>query len=156
MTTAQEMLSAKGDKVFSVSKDSTLFNAIKIMNDNHIGAILIKENERVIGIWTERDLLKNTMEENFDPRTAVIADYMVTDLKYAGHDETLYQLQDKFLGMRLRHMLIQKDGQFLGMLSAGDVMKSLLNKKQKELSDINAMVGWEYYDNWRWDKKKYS
>ena len=151
-----ELLSAKGDKVLSVTEDATIFDAIKIMNENKIGAILIKENEQIIGIWTERDLLRNTMDENFDPKTAPIAKYMVRELKYAGHDETIYQLQDKFLGMRVRHMLIKRDGEFVGLLSAGDVMKSLLNQKQKELRDLNAMVGWEYYDNWRWDKKKYS
>lgn len=156
MITAMEMLSAKGGQVFSVARDATVFDAVKIMNQNNIGAILIKEGEQIVGIWTERDLLKNTMEDTFDPKTAKIADYMVTELKYAGHDETLYQLQDKFLGMRLRHMLIKRDGEFVGLLSAGDVMKSILNQKQKELRDLNAMVGWEYYDNWRWDKKKYS
>lgn len=154
MMTAMEMLSAKNDRVLSVPKDTTLFDALKIMKENKIGAILVRDQDTIIGIWTERDLLRNTLEDKFDPRTAIIADYMVKELKYAEHNQTLYQLQDKFLGMRLRHMLIKKDDKFIGLISAGDVMKTLLNEKQRELETLNEMVGWEYYENWRWDKKK--
>jgi CBS domain-containing protein len=154
MLTALGMLSTKSKKIISVSKDTTLFDALKIMESNKIGSILVQDQEAIIGIWTERDLLRNTTADNFDPRNAVIADYMAHDLKYAEHNETVYQLQDKILGMRLRHLLIKKDGEFIGLISAGDVMKALLNEKQRELEKLNELVGWEYYENWRWDKKK--
>jgi len=78
---------------------------------------------------------------------------MVVGLKFCEHNTTIYQLQDKFLGMRLRHLLVQKEGKYIGMLSAGDVMKTILNAKEKELKDLNAMTSWEYYENWRWEKK---
>ncbi|MBU2492901.1 MAG: CBS domain-containing protein [Bacteroidetes bacterium] len=153
MKTAEDMLNEKGTDIISVSKDATVFDALKVMNENKIGAILIKEGEEYVGIWTERDLMKNTIKEGFDPKSAKISDQMNTGLKYCEHNNTLYQLQDKFLGMRLRHLLIQKEGKFIGLISAGDVMKTILNEKEKELKDLNALTSWEYYENWRWEKK---
>jgi CBS domain-containing protein len=154
MITAMDMVSAKGKDVVSVSKDTTVLDAVKLMNREKIGAVVVKEAEEIVGIWTERDLLRNTMKDSFDPKRATIAEYMATDLKFANHDESIYQIQDRFLGMRFRHMLIRKDEKLVGLLSAGDVMKAVLNDKQRELQDLNAMVSWEYYDNWRWDAGK--
>jgi hypothetical protein len=54
----------------------------------------------------------------------------------------------------LRHLLIEKNGEFIGVLSSGDVMKANLNEKTKELEELNAMVSWEYYENWRWKAGK--
>lgn len=153
MKTAEDMLKEKGTDIISVSKDSTVFDALKVMNENKIGAILVKDGDEYVGIWTERDLMRNTIAEGFNSNSAKIADHMNTGLKYCEHDSTLYQLQDKFLGMRLRHLLVQKEGKYIGMISAGDVMKTILNEKEKELKALNAMTSWEYYENWRWEKK---
>lgn len=153
MKTAEEVLKEKGADMISVPVDSTVFDALKVMNEKKIGAILIKDGDKVAGIWTERDLLRNSMEEGFDPKTAKIADYMTTDLKFSEHNHSMEQLQDKFLGIRLRHLLIRKDEMLIGLLSVGDVMKTILNEKEKDLRTLNEMTSWEYYENWRWKKE---
>lgn len=150
MKTADDILKEKNRDMISVNADTSVIDAVKIMNENNIGAILIKKENEIIGIWTERDLLKNSLREGFNPATAVIGDYMNTGLQSAAHTSTIYQLMDKFLGRRLRHLLIEKDGRYIGLLSAGDVSKAQLADKTEELQKLNAMVGWEYYENWRW------
>ena len=154
MKTAEQILGEKQKQLISVDVEVSVFDALKVMNESRIGAIIVKQGDALVGIWTERDLLKNSVLENFDPKTAKLKDHMSTSLKYCGHNETLYQLQDKFLGMRLRHLLVQKNGEFIGILTPGDIMKTLLNEKEQELKKLNAMIGWEYYENWRWEKKK--
>lgn len=79
---------------------------------------------------------------------------MTTDLFFARHDETLYNLMDKFLGLRIRHLPVSENGEFIGLLSSGDVMKAAISAKSAELEKLNDMVSWEYYENWRWDPKK--
>jgi signal-transduction protein with cAMP-binding, CBS, and nucleotidyltransferase domain len=138
-----------------VSPETVINDALKVMNEKKIGAILIQEGENIIGIWTERDLMKNIIIEDFDIKTAKIKDYMATNIQYALYTETIFQLKDKFLGKRLRHLLIEKDKKYIGLLSAGDVMKASLNEKTKELESLNAIANWEYYENWKWKKKKH-
>jgi len=154
MRTAEELLETKGHDILSVSPDATIYEALTVMNANRIGAIIVKDGDNLVGIWTERDLVANVVQEEFDPKTAIVSDYMTRGLKYSEHDATVYQLQDKFLGMRLRHLLIRKNGRCIGILSGGDIMRAVLNEQEENFKSLNEMVSWEYYENWRWDSKK--
>lgn len=153
MKTAEDIIKSKGQEVICVGPDTTIFDALKIMCKNKIGAILIRENGNIVGIWTERDLMRNTITPGFDPKKAIIKDYMSTNLKSAAHTDNVYILKDKFLGLRLRHLLVEKEGRYIGLLSIGDVIKASLNEKTRELQEMNAKMSWEYYENWRWKKK---
>ncbi|HHL71475.1 MAG TPA: CBS domain-containing protein [Bacteroidetes bacterium] len=154
MKTAEEIIQEKGTGMICVSPDTTIHDALKIMVDKGIGAMLVQDESGIVGIWTERDLMKNTLQEGFDPKTARIGDYMTRDLVSAKHDDSMYKLLDVFLGRRLRHLLIEKDGTYIGMLSSGDVIKANLVEKTKELEDMNELMSWEFYENWRWTNKK--
>jgi CBS domain-containing protein len=154
MKTAEDILRDKEIDIISVTPDTTIIEAIRIMLKNQIGAILVKEGDKIIGIWTERDLMRNIVSAGFDPNTAKIGDYMTTGIKSAPITDTVYMLKDKFLGLRLRHLVIEKEGQYVGLLSTGDVIKTSLQEKDQELHKLNAIVSWEYYENWRWRKKK--
>ena len=152
--TAEEIVYEKGGKIQSVSKDSSVYDALVIMCEHKIGAILVEEDGKYIGIWTERDLMRNAIVPEFNPRSSTINDYMISGVKAAPHSDNPYQLVDKFLGMRIRHLLIEKNGEIIGLLSVGDVVKSRLNEKMKEVNDLKEMVNWEYYENWKWKHKK--
>jgi CBS domain-containing protein len=150
MKTAMDIIKAKKSVIVCVPRGTTLFDVLKTMNQHKVGAILITHNEKVVGIWTERDLMRNVLDPSFDIRTARIEDYMTSDLIYASHRATVYELMDKFLGLRIRHLLIEQDGEHVGIISGGDVMKAAIQEKDDELKQLHAMVGWEYYENWRW------
>ena len=153
MKTDGELLTEKKQEMIFVSPDATIHEAVKIMVVNEIGAILIKDGDDIVGIFTERDLLKNAATENFDCKTARIKDFMTKKLQSADYTCNMFQLKDKFLGMHLRHLLITKDEEYIGLLSAGDVARVSLNEKTEELEKLNQLVSWEYYENWRFKKK---
>ncbi|MCO6474672.1 MAG: CBS domain-containing protein [Melioribacteraceae bacterium] len=153
MKTAAELLQEKGNEIFSVPPDSTIYDALQLMNKNNIGAMLVEENGNIIGIWTERDLTRNMLRDGFDIRKTKIKDVMISDLIKVPHDCTTYKMMDIFLGKRLRHLLVEKEGKFIGLLSIGDVIKANLMAKSQELEELNKIVSFEYYSNWRWKKK---
>lgn len=150
MKTANDMIQAKGGDILSVSVGTSVLDALKKMNTRKVGAILVTRDDKPVGIWTERDLMRNVLDRSFDPETARIEDYMTKDLIYAPHTDTVYNLMDKFLGLRLRHLLIEKDNEIIGVVSSGDVMKASIQEKDGELKQLNTMVGWDYYENWCW------
>ena len=150
MKTAEEMLKAKGSDILSVSADTVVLDALKKMNAGKVGAILVTRDDQPAGIWTERDLMRNMLDEGFDPKKTPIGDVMTRNLIFAPHSDTVYNLMDKFLGLRVRHLLIEKDGATIGMVSSGDVMKASIQEKDGELKQLNTMVGWDYYENWCW------
>lgn len=154
MKTAEEILAEKGSYMYSVSPDTTIDDALQMMVDKRIGAILVKEGEEFVGIWTERDLMRNTIEAGFDPKSAKIGDYMTKGLISAPYDCPMVRLADKFVGKKLRHLLIERDGKYIGLLSTKDVIKFSLEEKARELDELNEIMHLDFYEEWRWKKKK--
>jgi signal-transduction protein with cAMP-binding, CBS, and nucleotidyltransferase domain len=154
MKTAEEILNDKGMDMVSIDRETAICDALKVMSENRIGAILVKQSEDIIGIWTERDLMGNCLNESFDHKKDKVGDHMHTNLQTVKHDANVYELMDKFLGKRMRHLLVEKDGNYIGILSSGDVMRATMVEKDEELKRLNAMVSWDYYENWKWEKSK--
>ena len=150
MKTANDMIQEKGSDLVCVPEGTTLWDALSKMNARKVGAILVTRDGKPVGIWTERDLLRNVLDDAFDLKTSVIDAYMTQDLITAPYTDTVYNLMDKFLGLRVRHLLIDKEGEIIGMVSGGDVMKASIQEKDGELKQLNTMVGWDYYENWCW------
>lgn len=150
MKTAEDMIRVKGGALVSVDEKTLVIEALRTMNANKVGAILVTRNGEPVGIWTERDLMRNTIDDGFDPRTTPVEAVMTRSLIFAPHTDTVYNLMDKFLGLRVRHLLIQKEGRTIGMLSSGDVIKASIQEKDQELKQLNTLVSWEYYENWCW------
>jgi signal-transduction protein with cAMP-binding, CBS, and nucleotidyltransferase domain len=152
--TAEDILNEKGSEIYSIGPDALIKDALELMTARRVGAILIRDGNDYIGIWTERDLTRNVISEGFDINTAKVKDYMTTKLIYVQHNDIIFSLIDKFLGLRLRHLLIQREGHFIGMLSMGDVIKAALQQRTDEWERLRDIVKLEYYDQWRWQKKR--
>jgi len=154
LKTAEDIILDKNNEIVHVTKTQTIAEAIDLMNANKIGAILVKEGDDLVGIWTERDYLRGSSNLAFDPRNAQIGDHMTSPLHFAAHDATLTELEEMFLGLFVRHIPVKKDNRFLGMVSIGDVLRANLLAKDRQIKELNSMASWQYYENWGWDKKK--
>lgn len=153
MKRALDLVKEKGAELITVSINATIQDALKLMVAKQIGAVLVHDDkDDIVGIWTERDFLRNSIVDSFDPAHSRIGDYMTKDLIKVDSSENIYRMMDKFLGLRVRHLPVEKEGKVIGMLSAGDVIKAALHEKTKEFNELNEMVSWEYYENWRWSK----
>jgi signal-transduction protein with cAMP-binding, CBS, and nucleotidyltransferase domain len=152
MLTAEDIVNEKGNDLITIGADATVHMALLTMVNSNVGAILVEKDGEIVGIWTERDLMHDTVKAGFDPAASRIGDYMISPLISAPHTDSVFNLMDKFLGLRISHLLIERDGDYIGMLSVGDVMKATLQAKTDELKALNAMVSWDYYEDWRWQK----
>jgi signal-transduction protein with cAMP-binding, CBS, and nucleotidyltransferase domain len=154
MKTAEEIVKEKNREMVCISSDKTIRDAIRFMNDNNIGAILVKKKDRIVGIWTERDLLHNMNLPEFNPDTDLIEDYMTTGLHKASHDTSILRIKEMFLGLYIRHILIEKEGDDIGLLSIGDVLRATLIEQDHHIKSLNKIADWEYYENWGWPRNK--
>lgn len=147
--TAKDILTEKGGHMVTINSDATVYQALTVMTQNRVGSVVIMDDEKIVGIWTERDLMFQVLEEGFDPKASKLKDHMSENLISAAVNEQAYQLYDKFLGRRIRHLLVRDGGDYIGILSVGDVMKATLQEKSEELAELNQMVSLEYYENWK-------
>ncbi len=152
--TAEDLLNEKGSHIHAIGPDVSLAEAIAFMNDNNVGAVLIRDGAEYVGIWTERDLLRAATDKEFDIHSAKLRDHMQPKLICARHDEPLFSMIDKVLGLRIRHLLVKRGGQFIGMLSVGDLLRAALQQRTEELHRLQDIVKLEYYDEWRWQTKR--
>lgn len=154
MITAEELLKEKNREMVCISFDRTIRDALRLMNEQNIGAILVKKEGKIVGIWTERDLLHNMNLTEFDPNTDLIGDYMTTPLYTTAHSTSVLKIKEMFLGLFIRHVIVEKDGDYIGLLSIGDVLRASLMEQDRQIKELNKIASWEYYENWGWPRKK--
>ena len=154
MKYAGDILQGKNTEMIAADADQTVMEALRIMVENNIGAILVREGDRIVGIWTEKDFVRNSQQAGFDPKATRIGDVMNATLHTASYDTPIPKLQEMYLGLYTRYVMIEKEGRYIGLLSIGDVLRANLLEKDRELKDLNTLVSWDYYEDWRWDPKK--
>lgn len=147
--TAKDILDDKGGHMVTISAEATVYQALTLMTQNRVGSVVVTNDEKIVGIYTERDLMFQVLEEGFDPRKSLLREHMSENLISANVNDQAYKLYDKFLGRRIRHLLIEENGEYVGLLSVGDVMKASLQQKTEDLAELNNMVSLEYYENWK-------
>lgn len=152
MIHAKTLLDLIDCKMVRVPETMTIMNALKLIVENKCGAACVEREGRIIGLWTERDLMRNMVSEGFNIETAVIGDFMVTNLYTVPHTATLEEMEDKFVGLNIRHLFVEKDGQIIGLITSRDLMVADLNMKSDEVKNLKSYVSLEYYENWRWKK----
>lgn len=154
MKVAGDILEGKNAEMVTAEADQTVFEALRVMVEKNIGAILVREGGRIKGIWTEKDYVRSSLQAGFDTRTTRIGDVMTPTLHTAAYDTPIPKLQEMYLGLYTRYVMIEKEGRFVGLLSIGDVLRANLLEKDRELKNLNELVSWDYYEDWRWDPKK--
>lgn len=154
MKTAEEILKDKRAKLVTIDRDTSIVQALRRMVENKTGAILVTENNEIAGIWTERDFMRNALIPGFSADKAKIGDHMSSPVHTAPHDTPLAKLEDMSLGLRIRHILIDRNGEHIGLLSISDLLRASLLQKDRRIKELNSIASWEYYENWGWDRKR--
>jgi len=148
MKTAEDILQDKKRDMLTVGPGQTVREALEVMRTHRIGAILVRRAGKIVGIWTERDLARDILLPGFDIHTARVADFMTSKLFTAPHDTPIIKLLEMFLGLYVRHILITRDRETVGLLSIGDVLRASLLEKDTQIRELTAAEHWEYYENW--------
>jgi CBS domain-containing protein len=138
------LLKEKGSSVFCIAVDATVAAAVAEMNRQHIGSLLVKDAQAVVGIFTERDVLTRVVAASCDPQTTLVRDVMTKDLSFIQKDTSVEDAMQMMTDMRVRHLPILHEGQLLGMISIGDITRWLLKVNEMEAENLRKYVFSEY------------
>ena len=150
MNIAEDLIKDKNRELLCIPAEATIAEAVQLMARENIGSLLVTIDNEIKGIWTERDLIHNIAAHGFEIANRQIKEFMSSPVKTCHWDESVYSLMDKFLGLRIRHILVKKNDEFIGMLSSGDVMKAAMRAKNHDLAQANAKLSWDYYEEWKY------
>jgi CBS domain-containing protein len=134
MQSVKDILNSKGSEVWSVKPDDTVFNAIKMMADKGIGALLVMDGDKLVGIVTERDYARKVVLEGKSAREAAISEDMTTKILCVTPERTIDECMALMTDKRIRHLPVLEHKQVVGFVSIGDLVKAVISE-QKILID---------------------
>jgi len=144
MTTVSQLLAHKGNRIFSVGPDDTVFAAIRMMADENVGSVLVMDGDKVVGIVTERLYARNIALKGRSSDATRVGEIMETKVIYARPDQTVDECLAVMIAKRLRHLPVIDQDRVLGMISIGDLGKSIVGDQKFTIDQlVNYIHGGE-------------
>lgn len=141
MTTVQKLLKAKGDASnYSVSGDDAVLKALKVMAEEHIGAVLVTEGDKIIGIYTERDYVQKGELEGRKADSTPVRDVMTAGMYTVTTDTSVEQCMALMETHHIRHLPVVEKDQLVGMVSIRDVMVAALENRETEIKGLENYI----------------
>ncbi len=139
-TRIQTLLDKKGHGVYSIQADQTVFEAIAEMDAKNVGGLIVKDREQVVGIITERDYLRKVILRGRSSKETLVETIMTRDLVTITPDHSVRDALTLVTEKRCRHLPVFKDGQLEGILSIGDLVKSIIASQQFEIGLLEDYI----------------
>jgi len=140
MQTVTEILRDKGSEVWSVHPDAIIMDALKIMATKRVGALLVLDNEKLVGIISERDYARKVALEGRTSRESKVSEIMSHRVLCARPDQTVQECMALMSDKRARHLPILDHKKIIGVVSIGDLVKSIIAEQQFEIENLQYYI----------------
>ncbi len=140
MTTLKMLLKDKGRNVWSVHPDDTVLDAIKLLAEKDIGALIVIEDDKPVGIFTERDYARNVYLKGRSSLETAVRDVMVAPIICARPDQTIEECMAVMTVRRFRHLQVIDGDELVGMVSIGDLVKSVIADQQFTIEQLEQFI----------------
>ena len=140
MTTVGQLLDYKGHEVVSISANSSVYEAIERMAAKGIGALLVFKDGKMVGIFSERDYARKLILVGRDCRETNICDIMSTNPICVSIDDTVESCMSLMTERRMRHLPVLDDGELVGIISIGDLVKRIISEKDEEIHQLEHYI----------------
>jgi len=142
MDTMADILGSKNSEIISVSPNASLREALTIMAERNVGAVLVISKDGVIdGIFSERDLARKSLDEGFVIDHTKVKDVMTSQVLYVETDTSIQDCMSLMTEKRIRHLPVFKGDKLMGVISIGDVVKALINVQGNVISEQASEIG---------------
>ena len=140
MKTVRQLLEAKGNRVFSIAPASPVYDALLIMAENRIGALVVLEGEHLVGIFSERDYAREVVLKGKTSRTTPVRDIMSTAVITVSPDTMVDDCMNLMSGKRIRHLPVLENDRVVGVLSIGDLVKETIDYQQFLIKQLEHYI----------------
>jgi CBS domain-containing protein len=140
MTTLEILLQGKGHDVWSVHPDDTVLDAIKMLAEKDIGALIVIKDDKPVGIFTERDYARNVYLKGKSSLDTAVRDVMVTPVICVKPDQSVNECMALMTEKRFRHLPVMNGDELVGMVSIGDLVKSVIAEQQFTIEQMEHYI----------------
>ena len=140
MKLVQHLLAAKGGGIISVQPDASVLDAIKLMADKGIGALVVVDDGDLKGIVTERDYARKVIIKGRASDSTAVADIMTADVITASCQQTVNECMEIMTANKCRHLPVVDEGELVGMISIGDLVQAIIADQQEEIEQLEHYI----------------
>lgn len=135
-----EILKDKGDAVYAIAPDLTLEDACRELDRLRVGALMVCDREKVVGVLSERDVVRAVARDGQAALSQPISAFMTSDVVFAAPGETVAILMGRMTDRRIRHLLVLREGRLAGVISIGDVVKCQIAEATREAESLRTYI----------------
>ena len=140
MRTVRQLLEAKAPEVFAIGPDAPVIDAIRLMAEKRIGALLVMQAGKLAGIVSERDYARKIVLQGRSSRDTPVRDIMTADVVSIGLDDTTDRCMQLVTDRRIRHLPVLDGGSVLGVVSIGDLVKAVIEDQREEIDQLQRYI----------------
>lgn len=138
--TVNQILSTKGNEVYSIVSTISVYDAIKVMGEKNVGAILIIEEGRLKGILSERDYARKIVLKNKSSKNTLVHEIMVANVITVSPNDDLDACMELMISRRIRHLPVLDADKVIGLISIGDVVKCIIEKQKETIQLLDSYI----------------
>ena len=135
-----EILKAKGSEIFSITSDYTVYDALKVMGEKNIGALLVIENQQLVGIISERDYARKIILKGKSSQDTLVKEIMTKEVISVLPDDKIDKCMELMSEKHIRHLPVMQDGIVTGIISITDVVKAIIESQKETISLLHNYI----------------
>ena len=140
MKTIRQLLDSKGYEIWSVAPDDTVYDAIDLMADKHIGALMVLDVDAPVGLVTERDYARKVILAGRSSKATAVREIMTSDVICTHPQQTIEQCMALMTEKRVRHLPVMDDQKLIGIISIGDLVKAIIHEQQFIIEQLEHYI----------------
>ena len=138
------ILNQKGGEIYSVSPNDSVFDAVSLLAEKNIGALLVKDGEKLVGMLSERDYTRKVMLRGKRSRETTVAEIMSTDLKVVNPRQAVEECLRLMTDKRIRHLPVLDGDKVVGVISIGDLVKWVIDCQSAAIAHLESYISGGY------------
>jgi CBS domain-containing protein len=140
MMTVHQLLERKGGDIWSTTPDASVFEAIQLMAEKGIGALLVMDEDELVGIISERDYARKVILKGRSSRETPVKDIMTEKVLYVPPTRSLEECMALMTEKRIRHLPVIDNGRLVGVFSVGDVIKAIISQQEFIIDQLESYI----------------
>lgn len=140
MKLVKNILAFKGNDIWHIAPDDSVLDGIRMMADKGIGALLVMNNENLVGIISERDYARKVILEGRSSETTPVKDIMTTEVICAKPEQTVEECMLLMTENHIRHLPVKQDEKVVGVLSIGDLVKAIIEEQHFTIKQLEMYI----------------
>jgi CBS domain-containing protein len=135
-----DLLHQKGSTVFTISASDSVTELLAQLAEKHVGALVVAEDDKIVGIVSERDIVRRLNQQGADVLNATVGDLMTTSVISCSPNDSIDSIAEAMTERRIRHMPVVSDGKLTGIVSIGDVVAARIRQLEQDRGQLENYI----------------